>query len=794
MNACFSTKVQSPQAGVYVAISDPVSSATGAICNNPLMTSIGESVRRTEDPTLLRGEGRYTDDLNEPGQAYAYVVRSPYAHGLIKRIGLENARDMPGVLAIYTASDLAAYGPHKCALDFKQRDGSPMHKPIRKSLAQGKVRFVGDPVACVVAETYVQAKDAAEAVELDIEPLPAVAVASEAAKAGQPQLYDDVPNNVCLDFLWGDPDKVAEGFARAAHVTKLSLRNTRVVVAAMEPRAGVCSFDKSTSKWTLAVPGQGVWGQKGQLVEILGVTPDKVRILTYHVGGSFGMKAPIYPEYVCLAHAARALGRPVKWTDERSGSFLSDHHGRDHEMTAELALSAEGNFLALRISGYGNVGAYLSTVAPQPPSMNLVRNACGVYRIPLFEVSTKVCFTNTSPVSAYRGAGRPEANYYIERLIDEAAREMRIDRFELRRRNHVKPSEIPYRNRADMTVDSGDFGAVFEKAIKAAEGFELRKKESKARGKLRGLGVGSYMEVTAPPNKEMGGIEFGGDKHITFITGSLDYGQGHASPMAQVLSSKLGVPFDKIRLLQSDSDRLVFGAGTGGSRTAMMSGGAAVQAADLVIKKGKELAAEELEAAASDIEFVNGNFVVAGTDWKIPLLELAAKKPKALDVTHVTEVIPSAFPNGCHVCEVEIDPETGHVDVVRYSSVNDFGTVINPLMVEGQIHGGVVQGLGQCFMESVRYDETGQLLTGSFMDYALPHFTDFPAPFEWQSHPVPATTNPLGAKGCGEAGCAGAMTSVMNAVVDALSELGIRHFDMPASAPRVWAAIRKARA
>ncbi len=754
--------------------------------------AIGEPVRRTEDPILLRGEGRYTDDLNEPGQAYAYIVRSPYAHGVINKLSLETAKTMPGVLAIYTAADLAAYGPHKCNLDFKQRDGSAMKKPIRKSLASDKVRFVGDPVACVVAETYLQAKDAAEAMELDIEPLPAMAVASEAARPGAPQIYEDVPGNVALDFLWGEPDKVAEAFAKAAHVTKLSLRNTRVVVAAMEPRAGLCSYDAAAGKWTLTVPGQGVWGQKTQLVDMLGVTPDKVRIRTYNVGGSFGMKGSIYPEYVCLVHAARALGRPVKWTDERSGSFLSDQHGRDHEMTAELALSAEGQFLALRITGYGNVGAYLGTVAPQPPSMNVVRNVCGVYAIPLLEVSTKVCFTNTTPVSAYRGAGRPEANYYMERLIDETARQMKIDRFELRRRNHVKPSQIPYKNAAQMTVDSGDFGAVFEKAIKAADGFEKRKAESKARGRLRGLGVGSYMEVTAPPNKEMGGIRFEGDKHISFITGTLDYGQGHASPFAQVLSSRLGVPFEAIQLRQSDSDELVFGAGTGGSRSAMMGGSAAIQAADLVIRKGKALAAEALEAAEADIEFRAGRFVVAGTDRSISLLDMSLKRPGQLDVSHITEVIPSAFPNGCHVCEVEIDPDTGQVEVVRYSSVNDFGTIVNPLMVEGQIHGGVVQGLGQCFMESARYDDHGQLLTGSFMDYALPRAEDFPAPFDWQSHPVPATTNPLGAKGCGEAGCAGSMTSVMNAVVDALSELGIRHFDMPASAPRVWAAIRKA--
>ena len=756
---------------------------------------IGERVQRIEDPLLLRGEGRYTDDLNEPGQAYAYIVRSPHAHGLLRGISLERAKAMPGVLAIYTAAELAAYGPHKCNLDFKQRDGSAMRKPVRKSLAQDKVRFVGDPVACVVAETYLQAKDAAEAVELDIEPLPAVTLPSEAARPGAPQLYDDVPNNVCLDFLWGEPKKVADAFAKAAHVTKLSLRNTRVVVAAMEPRAGICSFDKSNNKWTLTVPGQGVWGQKTQLVDMLGVTPDKVRIRTYHVGGSFGMKGSIYPEYVCLVHAARALGRPVKWTDERSGSFLSDQHGRDHEMSAELALSAEGKFLALRVTGHGNVGAYLGTVAPQPPSMNVVRNVCGVYRIPLLEVSTKVCFTNTTPVSAYRGAGRPEANYYMERLVDEAAREMGIDRFELRRRNHLKPAEIPYKNAANMTVDSGDFGTVFEKALEAGDvkGFSKRREESKRRGKLRGLGVGSYMEVTAPPNKEMGGIRFEGDKRITFITGTLDYGQGHASPFAQVLCSRLGVPFENISLKQNDSDELVFGAGTGGSRSAMMSGSAAIEAAELVIKKGKELAAEELEAAAADIEFREGRFTVVGTDKSISLLELAKETPGALDVTHVTEVIPSAFPNGCHVCEVEIDPDTGEVEVVRYSSVNDFGTIVNPLMVEGQIHGGVVQGMGQCFMESARYDETGQLVTGSFMDYALPRAEDFPAPFPWQSHPVPATTNPLGAKGCGEAGCAGSMTSVMNAVVDALSELGIRHFDMPASAPRVWAAIQEAK-
>jgi carbon-monoxide dehydrogenase large subunit len=425
--------------------------------------------------------------------------------------------------------------------------------------------------------------------------------------------------------------------------------------------------------------------------------------------------------------------------------------------------------------------------------MNVVRNVTSVYRTPFLEVSTKAMVTNTSPVSAYRGAGRPEANYYMERLIDQAAIEMGLDRFELRRRNHVRPEQIPYKAASGMTYDSGDFGALFEKAAKYTEGFEERKAESKARGKLRGLGLGSYLEVTAPPNKEMGGIRFEGDGGVTMISGTLDYGQGHAAPFAQVLSSRLGIPFEKLRLLQSDSDELVFGAGTGGSRTAMMGGGALAEASDVVIRKGKELAGDVLEAAASDIEFRGGRFVVAGTDRGISLLELAKKKPGALDVKHVTEVIPSAFPNGCHVAEVEIDPDTGAVEVVRYSSVNDFGTVLNPLLVEGQIHGGVVQGIGQCLMESAQYDSEAQLLTGSFMDYALPRAEDTPERIGWQSHPVPAKTNPLGAKGCGEAGCAGAMTSVMNAVVDALRGIGISHFDMPASPQRVWQAIQRAR-
>jgi aerobic carbon-monoxide dehydrogenase large subunit len=767
---------------------------------------VGQPVRRTEDPVLVQGHGHYTDDLNRPGQAYAVFVRSRNGHGTIKRIDTGTAKAMPGVLGIYTGADLSAYGTLKCAVPFKNRDGSEMKKPKRPSLASDKVRFVGDPIAVVVAETLAQAKDAAEAVEVEIEELPAVTKASEAAKAGAPQLYDDVPGNVALDYLYGDPAKVADAFAKAAHVTKLHLVNSRVVVNAMEPRAAIASFDKARERHTLNVGCQGAFGMKGQLVDILGVAPDKVHVLAGNVGGSFGMKAAVYPEYVPILHAAKELGRPVKWTADRFESFVSDHHGRDHEFVGELALDAKGKFLAVRFTGYGNTGAYLGPVSPLMSTLNIVKNAVSIYRIPLIEVSTKVMFTNTVLVSAYRGAGRPEGNYYMERLIDRAADEMGIDRFALRRRNQIKPKEIPYKASSGMQYDSGDFPAVFERALEIADikGFKQRKREAKKRGKLRGLGLGSYLEVTAPPNKEMGGIRFESNGDVTIITGTLDYGQGHAAPFAQVLSDKLGVPFERIKLLQGDSDELLAGGGTGGSRSMYASGTAIVEGADKVIEQGKQIAGFVLEAAASDIEFRAGRFTIAGTDRSIGIMELAEKLraglklpegvPNSLNVKHVTaEPIPSVFPNGCHVAEVEIDPDTGVIEIVRYNSVNDFGTIINPLLVEGQVHGGVVQGIGQALMENTAYDADGQLLTGSYMDYAMPRAEDSPA-IGFESLPIPAKNNPLGVKGCGEAGCAGALTCVMNAIVDALSDYGIANIEMPATPERVWQAIQDAKA
>jgi carbon-monoxide dehydrogenase large subunit len=516
------------------------------------------------------------------------------------------------------------------------------------------------------------------------------------------------------------------------------------------------------------------------------------------------MKSSAYPEYICLLYAARTLGRPVKWTDERSESFLSDSHGRDHEMTAELALDADGKFLALRVTGYGNLGAWLSNATTIPPTMNTVKNIIGVYATPLVEVASRCMFTNTTPVGAYRGAGRPEGNYYMERLVETAAREMGIDRIELRRRNHIQPEQMPYRAPSGMLYDSGEFPTVMNKALLAADwdGYAVRQAESRACGRVRGRGIGHYLEVTADAGNEMGGIRFEADGSVTIITGTLDYGQGHASPFAQVLADQLGIPFDKIKLLQGDSDELIAGGGTGGSRSMMQSGGAIIAATNVVIEQGKQAAAHFLEAAVDDIEFARGRFRVAGTDLGIHIMDLVERLrlpgelpedvPRSLDVNHIFKGVPSAFPNGCHIAEVEVDPETGFVELVKYTTMNDFGVLVNPMLVEGQAHGGIAQGAGQALMERVVYDEDGQMLTGSYMDYGLPRASDLPA-LGFESHPVPARTNPLGAKGCGEAGCAGSLPAVMNALVDALSEFGITHIDMPATPLRIWRAIQAAR-
>ncbi|MFE1600353.1 xanthine dehydrogenase family protein molybdopterin-binding subunit [Methylobacterium sp. ID0610] len=769
----------------------------------PQKFGIGQPVPRAEDPVLVRGEGRYTDDLALDGQAYAAFVRSPIAHGRLKGIDAEAARAMPGVLGIVTAADLDGYGRIANAMPFKNQDGSDMRKPPQPSLAVDKVRYAGEPVALVVAETLAEARDAAEAVILDIEDLPAVTTPEEAAAADAPLLHDDAPGNRALDFRTGDRAATEAAFAKAAHVTSLHLVNNRLVINPMEPRSAIGVYEPEGERYTLHVGSQGVFGLRNGLADgVLQVPRDTVRVLTGNVGGSFGMKAPVYPEYLPLLHAAKMLGRPVKWTDLRSESFLSDHHGRDVTVTADLALDAEGRFLAFRVSGVANMGAYLNPLSPLFQTVNIARNMVGVYRTPVFDVTVDCLYTNTTPIGAYRGAGRPEGNYFIERLIDTAAAETGRDRVALRRLNHIRPEDMPYAAPSGMTYDSGDFTAVLDKALAAADwdGFPARRAESAARGMLRGIGIGDYLEITAPPTNEMGGIRFEADGTVTIITGTLDYGQGHATPFAQVLHDRLGIPLDRVRLLQGDSDQLIAGGGTGGSKSLMASGAAIVEASALVIEKGKAAAAAVLEAGPGDIEFENGRFVIAGTDRGIGLLDLAAQvragladpeAPRSLDVAHIHEASPSAFPNGCHVAEVEVDPETGVAAVVRYTTVNDFGTVVNPLLVEGQIHGGVVQGIGQALLERTAYDEQGQLVTGSFMDYCLPRASDSPA-MSFASHPVPATTNPLGAKGCGEAGCAGSLPSVMNALVDALRPRGITHMNMPATPRAIWTALREA--
>jgi carbon-monoxide dehydrogenase large subunit len=768
-----------------------------------LKFGIGQPVPRNEDPILLQGRGRYTDDLQLPGQLWCVIVRSPYAHGILRDIDVSAAREVPGVVGVFTAADMAEYGTLHCMMP------SPgLHDIQRPVLPSGKVRFVGDPIAFVVAETRDAAKDGAEAVYPDIDALPAITEASAAAAAGAPQLYDDIPGNLVQDFHAGDAAKVAEAFASAAHVAKLNLRNNRIVVSAMEPRSAVGEYDAATGRYTLHVGSQGVFGMRNSIAkELLKVPNDKLRILTGNVGGSFGMKAGAYPEYICLLHAAKVLGRPVKWTDERTGSFLSDYHGRDHEVTAELALDAQGKFLAVRLTSLANMGAYLSNVGPLMGTAGFNRNVQSNYTTPLIEVSTKSFVTNTPPVTAYRGAGRPEGNYFMERLIEAAAAEMGLDALEMRRRNHIKPDQFPYDAASGSKYDGGEFNAVLEKALAAAEwdGYEARKAGSRARGKVRGRGIGNFLEATAPPSKEMGGLRFSEDGSVTIITGTLDYGQGHWTPFAQVLHQTLGIPFDRIRLVQGDSDKLIAGGGTGGSKSLMASGAAIVEASAKVVDKARIAAAHMLEAAEADIEFEphaegGGRFSIAGTDRGLDIMTIAARLrgatdlppdvPNTLDVDHVFDQAPMAFPNGCHVVELEVDPETGVVHIDRYVTVNDFGVIVNPLLVEGQAHGGIVQGIGQALMERTNYSEDGQFLSGSYSDYAVPRAVDVPS-FNFISHGVPAKTNPLGVKGCGEAGCAGSLPAVMNALVDALGEYGVKHIDMPATPEVVWRAIHQ---
>ncbi len=772
-----------------------------------LKFGVGQPVPRSEDPALVQGKGAYTDDMNAPGQVHLAMVRSTQAHGLIRNIDTAAARAMPGVLAIYTAADFEAAGygvyPHRVALT--NRDGSPLVKPKRYALATTKVAFVGDAIACVIAQTATEAQDAAEAVVVDIETLPVVVGMRDAVKPDAPQILDDVPGNVALDYHFGDSAAVEAAFQSAAHVTKLRLLDSRIVVNAMEPRACLAEYDPAQEKFTLHAPTQGVNGSQANVADMMKILLEKIRFVSINVGGSFGLKGSMFPEYLCALHGARELGRPVKWNDTRSASFLSDHHGRAQEFDCELALDKDGHFLAVRCNGFGDLGGYMTPIGPLFASFNIVKHVNGPYRTPLIEVNTRCVITNTVPITAYRGAGRPEGNYYMERLIDTAAREMGIDPVELRRRNHIQPDQLPYKAPSGSTYDSGNFPAILDRALETSDwaGFEARKAESARCGKVRGRGVGQFLEVTAPVAGELGKITFDDDGGVTLFTGSHDHGQGHWTTFAQVLSTQLGIPFERIRLMQTDSDQLRMGSGTGGSKSLMCSGTAIVEASELVIEKGRIIASHLLEAGLQDIVFEAGAFSVAGTDRSLTVMEIAQKlragvalpegAPTILDVDHKSSAKPATFPNGCHVCEVEIDPETGVTEIVRYFMVGDFGTVVNPLIVRGQVIGGVVQGIGQCLMEHTVYDAEGQLASGSFMDYAMPRADDAPM-FHQEFLSFPATTNPLGVKGCGEAGCAGSLTSIMNAICDALAPYGVQHIDMPATPLAVWEAMQKGKA
>lgn len=763
---------------------------------------IGQSVARTEDPRLLCGEGRYAADLRLPDQVHAVMVRSPIAHGLIKVVDCEEARAAPGVLAVYTVEDMnrAGYGHFPCPAPLKNIDGTPLTVPPRPALCEGRVRFVGDAVACVVAETAIEARDAAERVLLDLEELPAVTDAEAALQADAPQLWDGIPGNLGLHWQGGQVAETEAALAAAAHVTRLRIVNNRCTVSPLEPRAAVGEY--RDGHFTLHTGSQGVFGMKNMLARVLLKTePENVRVMTYDVGGSFGMKSQVYPEYLCLLHAARELGRPVGWCDERTESFLSDAHGRDDVVEASLALDDAGNFLAVKISNIGNLGAYHSAVGVGVHSSNILKNLPSLYRTPVMAVEARCAFTNCSMVSAYRGAGRPEANYYMERLIDKAAIETGHDRVALRRRNAIRPEDMPYAAPSGQRYDSGDFVPMLQAALEQAdwEGFEQRRTASEAAGRLRGRGLSSYLEVTGPATQEMGGIRFEEDGTVSIITGTLNYGQGHAATFAQILHQHTGIPFEAVRLIQGDSDELLAGGGTGGSKSVINSGNAIVASSEILIEKARRLAGHVLEAAVEDIEFDAGTLRVAGTDREMSIMALAREARSrvdlpdeladGLDVSMAHDCPPATFPNGCHVAEVEIDPDTGEVSVDRYSVVDDFGTLINPMLVEGQVHGGVAQGLGQALMEHMRYDETGQPLTGSFMDYALPRAADMPAVLDFSDRPTWATTNPLGVKGCGEAGISGSLPAIVNAIGDALASRGMPPVEMPATPERVWRAL-----
>ena len=770
--------------------------------------ALGQPVSRFEDQRLLRGGGRYVDDMVLPGMAYGHVLRSPYAHARIRAIDTSKAKAAPGVLAVLTGADWEASGYGDMPVPgsaWKRPDGSPMYRPRYRALARDRVRWVGDYVAFIVAETRAQAVDAADLVEVDYEPLPAIVSTAEALKEGAPLVWDDCPNNICFNHQFGDKAAVDTAFAKADHVVSHSFVINRVYAAAMEPRGAIGHYDSTDGRYTVYTTLQRAHAFRAELAGTLRIPESRLRVVAGNVGGSFGMKSAVYNEVALVLLASRVTGRPVKWTASRSESFLGDAHGRDNVSEASLALDKNGRFLAMRVKNTVAIGAQLQTGGDSSSTGNLGTLA-GVYTTPAIHVDVTTVFTNTNPMRPYRGNGRPEAAYVIERLVDIAAAELGIDRVEIRRRNIIPPDAMPFKTGLTFTYDCGEFEKGMDMALEMADyaGFEKRRAEARKRGKLRGFGLSNSIERAAAPGYEMGEIRFDRSGTCSIISGAVDQGQGHETIFKQLVCDRLGLDPGEVHYVSGDTDKVALGEGTGGSRSATIGGSALLMASDKVIAKGRRIAAHILEVDAGDVDFADGVFSSPKSNRSLTIKEVAklAVNPKmvpdglepGLAEVAVYRNLVTNFPNGCHVCEIEIDEETGQVRIVAYGVVDDVGFVMNPLLLHGQIQGGVAQGVGQMLMEDIHFDpETGQNLTGSFMDYAMPHATDF-APIRVKSNPVPTRTNPLGVKGAGEAGNVGALPAVGNALADALSVYGIRDVPMPATAERLWRLIQASKA
>ena len=783
---------------------------------------IGAALLRKEDGRFLTGTGNYTDDIDRPNQTHAVLVRSPHAHAEIGDIDTAAAAAAPGVVAVFTADDLAAdgVGTMPCGWGITQRTGVAMNEPPHPELATGKVRHVGDRVALVIAETLAQARDAAELVAVDYRELPAVISGADAGADDAPQLFEEAPGNLCFDWEIGDAAATDAAFAEAAHVTTIDLVNNRLIANAMEPRTALAEYDAMGERYTLYTASQiphVVRLLMGAFV--LNIPEHKLRIVAPDVGGGFGSKIAHYAEEAIVTWAARKVGRPVKWTAERSESFLSDNQGRDHLSHCELALDGDGGFLGLRVRTTANLGAYISTFGPLIPTFLYGTLLAGQYTTPAIHCTVRAVFTNTVPVDALRGAGRPEATYLLERLVENAARETGIDRAEIRRRNFIAPDAFPYQTPVALAYDSGNYAATLDAALASADydGFAARRDDAASRGKLRGIGMSAYIEACgAAPSAiagalgaraglfESAAVRLHPTGSVTVFTGSQNHGQGHETTFAQIVADGLGVPATRVEVVYGDTDRIPFGMGTYGSRSLAVGGSAIVKAMDKIIDKGKKIAAHMLEASADDIEFAAGSFTVSGTDKSLTIGEVALSAyvphnypldelEPGLDETAFYDPANFTFPFGTQICEVEIDPDTGAVELVSMVAVDDFGNVINPMIVDGQVHGGIVQGVGQALLEGSVYDDSGQLLTASYNDYCMPRADDLPD-LSIGRKETPCPHNPLGVKGCGEAGTIGGAATVMNAVVDALSPLGVTHIDMPATAETVWRAMQQAKA